>query len=105
MRRMYDENQIKEIAGASGGKIYRHLMEINTTGAKIYYLELYTSSATKIEDETAIKPHLETLVPYLIYTGNPANISVSLAIKQSNGTIKIGTSDGISFIVDYPMEI
>lgn len=106
MRRMYDENQIKEIAGAAGGgKIYQHLLELNTTGAKLYYMELYTSSNLEIDSEAALKPHLAGLVPYLAYTNSVANPTITLVVKQSNDTIKIGSSDGISFIVDYVSEI
>lgn len=46
MRRMYDENQIKEIAGAaSGGKIYEHTVQISIDAYSTVYFKLYTTKA------------------------------------------------------------
>lgn len=50
MRRMYDENQIKEIAGASGGKIYRHTFKITVTSYGNVFVSMYAPFSGKIED-------------------------------------------------------
>lgn len=57
MRRMYDENQIKEIAGAaSGGKIYMHRLAITVENGPTQFFWLYSSKATKLSlvDITAL---------------------------------------------------
>lgn len=47
MRRMYDENQIKEIAGAASGgnKIYEHTVQISIDAYSSVYFKLYNTKA------------------------------------------------------------
>ena len=104
MRRMYDENQIKEIAGAaSGGKLYRHNIEI--TGAAVpwedvtAYITITSSSKLNVDSLTDLKTLLGSTFSYPATGYDGYNLAYIYRITETNvfSTDKDGGIHTVSF--------
>ena len=111
MRRMYSENQLKEVVNKAiqsgeievGKKIYQHLLEL-TDGAQIY---IYNNSNEKIDtlDGLDLMDSAVSLFPPMIYIDS-VGVSVpilhyeSYVVAYSNGSSSIQSKDLTDYIDD-----
>ena len=99
MRRMYDQNEIKDIASEAGGKLYLHkIIASYQDHPGDIYLSIINNSTTPITDS-----QIKTYVGHGIsayYSGSEGAGAVSLRYEKS--TNKYGTQGAIA---DYSSQV
>ena len=91
MKRMFDENEIKQIASeAGGGKYYQHSIYSGATGeAEQISINLINSSVTPLTIETISADNIKGFVNGSLYNDRDMSIFPITEIEVKNGKLEV----------------
>ena len=100
MRRMYDENEIKDIAAQAGGKLYLHSVKVKSSG--IYGVPAFDFKVISTSNTKITKDNMNKVAGAfdMILSGDDATMPPNLYIARSF----LAAPDGlnVSYLKTYP---